>query len=112
MFWDMLFSSSQSLKNDEGDGFKSQASISPLLAAEHLFHAHQWPPTSFHIAGIDALKDEGVLFERKLRNIGIKTRLHMYEGFPHAFNMLPQLRESKKWRKNMLDFLLSVYGRE
>ena len=54
---------------------------------------------------MDPLRDEGLLFEDKLRRGGIQTRLQVYEGFPHAFNLLPQLRESERWIEGVLEDL-------
>ena len=100
-FWDLYLS--KVLSRDGGDNLqvKKQPEISPLLAPSSVFDVNSWPPTTFHIAGMDCLRDEGLLFETKLKELGIKTRLHVYQGYPHAFNMLPQLKASKQWREAM-----------
>jgi acetyl esterase/lipase len=44
------------------------------------------PPTYFQICGMDPLRDEGLIYERVLREeCGVKTLLHLYPGLPHAF---------------------------
>jgi len=80
---------------------KAEDVNSPLLAPDGLFGT-SWPATTVHVAGMDTARDEGFLFEEKLKRTGVDTRLHVYAGFPHAFNMLPQLEESKRWRDTLL----------
>jgi acetyl esterase/lipase len=49
--------------------------FSPLIASDDLFRG--FPPTCFHIAGSDPLRDEGLLFEEKLRGVGQVDSLNM-----------------------------------
>ncbi|KAF5010537.1 hypothetical protein FDECE_3305 [Fusarium decemcellulare] len=105
-FWGLYLANSNEGLDEEDQAVKSQALISPLISDEAFFDGDLWPQTSFYVAGLDCLRDEALLFEEKLRSKGVNMRLHVYEGFPHAFNLLPQLEESKKWRENMLDDLL------
>ncbi|KAI5460767.1 Alpha/Beta hydrolase protein [Mariannaea sp. PMI_226] len=72
---------------------------SPLVLPESSFHG--FPPTCFHIAGLDPLRDEGLLFARKLAKAGVETRVDIYPGFPHAFMTLPELAESERWRNDL-----------
>ncbi|CEN60356.1 hypothetical protein ASPCAL02797 [Aspergillus calidoustus] len=55
-------------------------------------------PVSFHIAGLDPLRDEGHLMEEKMREVGVETTLHIYAGVPHAFMSLPALPSAERWR--------------
>lgn len=44
------------------------------------------PATFFQLAGLDPLKDEGILYEKVLREEhSTKTRLEVYEGYGHMF---------------------------
>lgn len=94
----------------ENDATKAATEISPLIASDEALNLSLWPPTSFHVAGMDCLRDEALLFEEKLRKAGVRTTLKTYPGFPHAFNMLPQLKESGKWREQMVADILSTCG--
>ena len=43
------------------------------------------PKTVVMVAGLDPLRDDGILYERVLREeLGVKTKLYMYEGVPHG----------------------------
>ncbi|KAH6951298.1 Alpha/Beta hydrolase protein [Fusarium avenaceum] len=44
------------------------------------------PPTYIQVCGLDSLRDEGLIYERVLREEnGIPTRLDIYPGLPHHF---------------------------
>jgi acetyl esterase/lipase len=81
---------------------------SPLLVEDAKLKG--FPPTAFHVCGADPLRDGGLLFEEKLRSAGIKTRMEIYLGFPHAFMNFPTLVESKKWREKLFEDIRWVIG--
>ncbi|KAI9870595.1 MAG: hypothetical protein M1830_004066 [Pleopsidium flavum] len=62
------------------------------------------PPTYFQICGMDPLRDEGLIYERVLREeCGVKTRLDMYPGLPHGFwSFFPDLKSSRKLLEDTL----------
>ena len=48
------------------------------------------PPAFFQLGGLDPLRDEGLLYERVLReDSGVPTRLNVYDGFGHMFWYVP-----------------------
>lgn len=108
-FWGLYLGAD---KESEGEvrRRKEEPVNSPLLAPDELFRV-SWPATAIHVAGMDTARDEGLLFEEKLRRTGVDTRLHIYAGFPHAFNMLPQLKESMKWRELLIDDIIWLLKR-
>ncbi|KAI0149720.1 putative lipase/esterase [Hypoxylon sp. NC0597] len=57
------------------------------------------PPAYFQICGLDPLRDEGLIYERVLREeAGVKTRLDIYKGFGHYFwTNWPQLERSREF---------------
>ncbi|KAJ7311724.1 Alpha/Beta hydrolase protein [Mycena albidolilacea] len=75
--------------------------LSPLLA-DH----NGLPPTHLQICGLDPMRDEGLLYERLLREQGILTRLDIYPGVPHGFSsMLPEMMATKKWNADLREGL-------
>ncbi|KAL4242813.1 AB hydrolase superfamily protein [Abortiporus biennis] len=76
--------------------------VSILLAPSHT----GLPPAFFQISGYDPLRDEGILYEKVLRESGVKTKMEIYPGLPHGVNfLLPHLPVSKKWEKDFSEGL-------
>jgi acetyl esterase/lipase len=70
--------------------------MSPLLWPS----GHQGLPRTFiQVAGADPLRDDALIYEKALRTeSGVETRLEVYNGVPHAFDMaFPLLSLSKKF---------------
>ncbi|KAI0057916.1 hypothetical protein BV25DRAFT_1830670 [Artomyces pyxidatus] len=68
--------------------------MSPALYPSHA----GLPPAHFQVCGLDPLRDEGLLYERLLREAGTPTRLDVYPGVPHAFQMAaPQIKLAAKF---------------
>ena len=59
---------------DKYGGSPTDPEVSPLLYPSQA----GLPPTFFQIAGLDPLRDEGLLYEKLLREAGVKTQLIMY----------------------------------
>ena len=63
------------------------------------------PPAFFQVCGMDPLRDEGLIYERVLREeYGIPTRLNLYPGHGHYFwTNFPTLALSKKFVSDALE---------
>ncbi|KAF8589586.1 hypothetical protein K439DRAFT_1628592 [Ramaria rubella] len=71
--------------------------FSPLLAASH----RGLPPAYLQICGWDPLRDEGILYEKLLRENGVPTKMAIYSGLPHGFwTLAPQISQAKKYRSD------------
>ncbi|KAK3386874.1 Alpha/Beta hydrolase protein [Podospora didyma] len=56
------------------------------------------PPTVFGIAGLDPLRDEGLLYGKLLAEAGVATDVSVFQGVPHAFRQFgDKLAASKRW---------------
>ncbi|KAK3324581.1 Alpha/Beta hydrolase protein [Cercophora scortea] len=60
------------------------------------------PPTAFGIAGMDPLRDEGLLYAKKLIEAGVPTDVSMFRGLPHGFSRFgDKLSACKRWDEVM-----------
>jgi acetyl esterase/lipase len=86
--------------------------VSPLL---HPAGHKDLPPVYLKVCGLDPLRDEALIFEKRLRDANIPTRLDIYPGLPHSFTTtFPQLSASQKSFQDTVDgisWLLSQHGR-
>ncbi|OCH92006.1 hypothetical protein OBBRIDRAFT_791755 [Obba rivulosa] len=71
---------------------------SPLLYPSH----KGLPPAFLQVCGTDPLRDEALLYERLLREDGVKTKLEVYPGVGHGFH--GQAAETKSAKKFAQDF--------
>lgn len=75
--------------------------VSPLLLPDSTLK--QFPRIAFQLCGADPVRDFGLLFEARLRELGVQTRLEVYKGWPHAFWNFPQLKTAGKYREKMVE---------
>ncbi|TFY77873.1 hypothetical protein EWM64_g6137 [Hericium alpestre] len=74
----------------------------PLLHPNHAGLA----PAVIQICGLDPLRDEGLLYERLLREAGVKTKLYTYAGVPHGFYVpFSEIKVAKEYNQDLKDGL-------
>ncbi|EXJ90165.1 hypothetical protein A1O3_03234 [Capronia epimyces CBS 606.96] len=74
---------------------------SPLLANDHA----QLPPALIQVAGMDALRDEGIAYAGVLEKAGVPVELKTYPGLPHGFVLAIRMEVVNDYYKAMVDWI-------
>ena len=75
------------------------------LASPLFGDLHGLPPLLFHVAGEEALRDDGLRFAEKARAAGVHVETSVWPVVPHAWQLLAKLPESRRSIARASEFL-------
>ncbi|OLN88278.1 AB hydrolase superfamily protein 1 [Colletotrichum chlorophyti] len=61
------------------------------------------PPTFVQVCGLDVVRDDALIYERALREHGVKTKLAVYPGAPHGHITFPNLKSAAKAQFDLVE---------
>ncbi|EDU40595.1 alpha beta hydrolase fold-3 domain containing protein [Pyrenophora tritici-repentis] len=71
-----------------------------------------FPPTVFGIAGLDPLRDEGLLYAKLLSEANVPTDITLFKGVPHGHRRFGKaLKSSEHWDKCVEEGILWVLSK-
>lgn len=84
----------------------------PSETSSHAQIIRPMPPAYMQIAGMDPLRDHGLIYNRVLREeYGVQTRVDLYSGFGHMFwTNWPDMKESHEFVEDTIKGMRWLLG--
>lgn len=70
------------------------------------------PPAYVQVSGVDPLRDDGLVYERVLREHGVKTELYVYPNIPHLFPDFFRMEGFQRFHFDVLSIWAKMFGRD
>jgi acetyl esterase/lipase len=81
---------------------RHQREVSPYAAPARATDLSGLPPTFIGVGERDVLRDEDIAYAKRLRAAGVATDLKVYDGAPHAFELLaPDAAIAKQFGRDL-----------
>lgn len=88
--------------------------LSPQFSPFNAASPHKGMPAAYvQVCGMDPLRDDGVIYERVLRQNGVKTEMDMYPGVPHGHIVsFPGIKSSSKFHVDAVVGVGNLLGKK
>lgn len=70
-----------------------------------------FPPTWISTCGKDPLRDDGVVLERTMEDVGVRVKRVHYEGYPHYFHIFPTLEKRVQFMDDVVSGINWAFGK-
>ncbi|KAH9940110.1 Alpha/Beta hydrolase protein [Epithele typhae] len=91
-----------------GDGSPNSPRFMPLLYPSF----EGLPPAYIHAMGLDSLRDDAIIYEKALREAGVRTQIKVFPGVGHGFwAAFPDIGAAERVRRDIAYGLGWLLGR-
>lgn len=57
------------------------------------------------VGGYDIFRDEGLAYSERLKEDGVDTEVHVYQGMPHCFYMFAEHPKTADYYQQIISFI-------
>lgn len=82
--------------------------LNPALTPDNVLK--RWPRTSLLVAGMDPLRDDALIFAKRLEKLDIQTSVHVFPGQPHSFRRWTEMPAATAFDDRTVDCIRWALG--